>query len=92
MSQEKYDYVVLSKQDFMLPKCEEESKTKAKVEPPVFSVDSFNTQLGKYGDDGFRVITKLYSGDGEWLLILSKPIYVPRSPSEMDNRGNRIRE
>lgn len=73
MSQEKYDYVVLSKQDFM-------EKDKAKNESR-FSVDKFNTELAKYGDDGFRVITKLYNENGDWLLILSKQMYVPSAVS-----------
>lgn len=78
MSQEKYDYVVLSKQDFM--------EEKEKKNESFFSVDKFNNELGKYGDDGFRVITRLYNGEGDWLLILSKPIYVPNPTG-----GRRIR-
>lgn len=86
MSQEKYDYAVLSKQDFMKAK---ENKSKPKSDASVvFSVDAFNVELAKYGDDGFRVITKLYNGDGDWLLVLSKPIYVP---NPINTRGDRLR-
>lgn len=88
MSQEKYDYVILSKQDFMKKTEEGDSASKTKTRVPEFSVDAFNTELSKRGDDGFRVITKLYNGDGDWLLILSKPIYVP---NPVGDRGSRIR-
>lgn len=56
---ETYDYVVLCKEDCL--------------HGEVFDVERMNSLLTSYGNDGYRVIEKLYNSSHDWVLILSRP-------------------
>ena len=66
---EQYDYVVMAKKDFItdLPQIDEMSLLG-------FDVDKFNEELSRFGNKGYRVITKLYNAPDDWVLILSRPL------------------
>lgn len=88
---EQYEYAVLAKEDFMVyPKTDMvhvddpgtgKEKFVGGVTPPsFFDTAKFENSLIRCGQDGFRVITKLYNAPDDWVLVLSRPLaYLPKS-------------
>lgn len=66
---ERYNYIVITKEECMSG----DRQTVLDEEELHFDADKLNRLLSQYGDDGYRVITKLYNSPHDWVLILSRP-------------------
>ena len=73
---ERYNYIVITKEECF------EGVSDGDITTGRFSADKLNSLLTQYGDDGYRVITKLYNSPHDWVLILSRP----RMPVRRANR------
>ena len=64
---ERYDYVTITKQECFDEKLGDYF---------VFSKEKLDGLLAMHGREGFRIITKLYNSDGDWVLLLSRPLVI----------------
>lgn len=75
---ETYNYVVIMKED-----CMEGEHTQENPTHPVFSKDKLNALLTQYGEEGYRVITRIYNSPHEWVLVLSRPKQPNKRPGRL---------
>lgn len=65
---EKFEYQVLAEEDFNL------IDSMSTSVPAMTPAKRLQAALANYGQQGFRFISSLYSANGNWIIILSRPV------------------